>query len=64
MFHYFSTDLCISFLLLSKMQIHIYPRLHVYYLKEIKQKVAFNYLCILIILKMTADVSKFFRFHS
>lgn len=65
MFRYFPPDLCLSFLLLSKMQIRIYPRLHVYYLKDIKKKVTFNYLCIVVVLKMTDDVLDFFRrFHS
>lgn len=39
--------------------------MHVYYLKDIKKKVIFNYLCIVVVLKMTDDVSDFFRrFHS
>lgn len=65
MLHYSSADLCVSFLLLSKIQIHLYQRMHVYYLKDIIKKVIFNYLCIVVVLKMTDDVSDFFRrFHS
>lgn len=58
----------IIFLLMLESQIyccskfHIYPRLHLYYLRRIKRKWNFSCWCILVVLKMTDYVHYFRRF--